>query len=221
MITGLLLAGGRGSRMGEADKGLLPFRGTTLAKHVLARLRPQVDLVAINANRNLERYASFGAPLWSDDLAGFQGPLAGLAAGLRRCATPLLLTVPCDSPFLPLDLAARLVDELQRQQAMVAIAVSADETRPEDSDRRHATPAETGCGPASGALPEILGMRAHPVFALVRTRAALHLARYLATGGRRMGSWHAGLKVAQVPFDDAAAFRNLNTSEELQQHASP
>ncbi|HEY0491214.1 MAG TPA: NTP transferase domain-containing protein, partial [Telluria sp.] len=85
-ITGLILAGGRGSRMGHVDKGLQPFRGTSMTAHVIERLAPQVGAVAINANQNLEQYAAFGVPVWPDDLQGFEGPMAGLETGLRRCA---------------------------------------------------------------------------------------------------------------------------------------
>ena len=111
-ITGLILAGGRGTRMGRVDKGLQPFRGTTMIAHVLQRLAPQVDTVAINANRNLPQYqAAAGADtvVMPDRMSGFEGPLAGLQAGLHYCATELLLTAPCDSPFLPVSWARRCV----------------------------------------------------------------------------------------------------------------
>jgi molybdopterin molybdotransferase len=99
-ISGLVLAGGRGTRMGSVDKGLQPFGGATMVAHVLERLRPQVASVAINANQNLDAYQAFGVPVWPDDTPGYAGPLAGLEAGLRRCGTGYLLAVPCDSPFL-------------------------------------------------------------------------------------------------------------------------
>ena len=106
LITGLVLAGGRGSRMGNVDKGLQPFRGSTMAQHVIDRLLPQVGSVMVNANRNLEAWLELAAPVWADETPGFAGPLAGLEAGLRHCVTPWLLAVPCDSPFLPHDHAA-------------------------------------------------------------------------------------------------------------------
>src|SRR5690349_24414501 len=102
-ISGLVLAGGRGRRMGQVDKGLQPFRGKTMAAHVLERLAPQVASVAINANQNLDVYRAMDVPVWPDDLPGFAGPLAGVEAGMRRCETTYLLSAPCDSPFLPLD----------------------------------------------------------------------------------------------------------------------
>lgn len=111
-ISALILAGGRGTRMGRVDKGLQPFRGGTLASHVLQRLAPQVASVAINANRNLGTYSALGVEVLPDELEGYEGPLAGLQTGLRHCTTDLLLTAPCDSPFLPSDLAQRLCDAL-------------------------------------------------------------------------------------------------------------
>ena len=111
-ITGLILAGGRGSRMGGVDKGLQNFNGMPLALHTLMRLQTQVGNVMINANRNLAAYESFGAPVWPDALADYAGPLAGFLTGLERCETPYLLTVPCDTPLFPLDLVQRLADAL-------------------------------------------------------------------------------------------------------------
>jgi len=187
-ISGLLLAGGRGTRMGSVDKGLQPFGGSTMAAHVLERLRPQVASVAINANQNLDAYGAFGVPVWPDDTPGFAGPLAGLEAGLRRCTTPYLLTVPCDSPFLPADLAARLLAGLQAADADLALAVTEEN-----------------------------GLRQpHPVFCLVKADKAEVLSSYLAAGGRRMDGWYPQIKVAEVLFEDAAAFRNINTRDELQ-----
>lgn len=128
MISGLVLAGGRGSRMGNVDKGLQPFRSSTMVEHVLARLRPQVGPVAISANRNLDAYRAFDAMVLPDEVADgvepYPGPLAGLEAGLRHCATPYLLAVPCDSPFLPTDLASRLFAALQEADADVAYAAT-------------------------------------------------------------------------------------------------
>jgi len=107
-VTGLVLAGGMGRRMDSRDKGLVPFRGKPMVAHVIERLAPQVGSVLINANRNSEQYEAFGYPVISDEVGGFAGPLAGLHAGMRACTTELIVTAPCDSPFLPLDLVARL-----------------------------------------------------------------------------------------------------------------
>jgi molybdopterin molybdotransferase len=187
MISGLILAGGRGTRMGHVDKGLQAFGASTMVEHVLARLAPQVATLAINANQTLERYEALGLPVWPDDTPGFAGPLAGLEAGLRRCATSLLLTVPCDSPFLPEDLAERLHTGLRDAGADLALAVTEEN-----------------------------GLRQpHPVFCLVKASLAPLLSEYLAAGGRRMDGWYPRIKVTEVLFDDAAAFRNINTLDEL------
>jgi len=186
-ISGLILAGGRGTRMGHVDKGLQPFGGSTMAAHVLARLAPQVASTAINANQNLDTYAAFGVPVWPDDTPGFAGPLAGLEAGMRRAGTTYLLTAPCDSPFLPLDLAARLLDGLTAAGADLAVAVT------EEDGRR----------------------QVHPVFCLVKASLEPVLSAYLASGGRRMDGWYSQIKVAEVLFEDADAFRNINTLDEL------
>ncbi len=186
-ISGLLLAGGRGTRMGRADKGLQAFGATTMAAQVLARLAPQVATVAISANRNLDAYAAYGVPVWPDDTPGFAGPLAGLQAGLRRCATPYLLAAPCDSPFLPADLAARLLAGLEAEDADLAVAVTV-----EDGQRRM-----------------------HPVFCLLKAGLEPALAAYLEGGGRRMEEWFRRHRLAEVVFDDAHAFCNINTEDEL------
>lgn len=125
-ITGLILAGGRGSRMGNVNKGLQPFRGEPMVRHVLTRLAPQVGPLLINANRNLDAYAAFGVPVHPDRLPDFAGPLAGLQTGLSHCDTTYLVTAPCDSPFLPDDLVARLGDALEAASADLAVAVTGD-----------------------------------------------------------------------------------------------
>src|SRR5438132_12731327 len=107
-VSGIVLAGGLGRRMGGVDKGLQPLHGKAMVEHVLARLAPQVDDIVINANQNLERYAAFGHQVVSDRVGGFAGPLAGLHAGLEAIAHPLAVTVPCDSASLPSDLVPRL-----------------------------------------------------------------------------------------------------------------
>ena len=193
-VTALLLAGGRGSRMGHVDKGLQKFRGSTMASHVLQRLAPQVGGSAINANQNLDAYAAFAVPVWPDDLQGFEGPLAGLETGLRRCSTDYLVTAPCDSPFVPADLVARLAQALESEGADLALA-------------------ETEEPGADG----VMRVQPQPVFALVKVSALPHLSAYLAGGGRRMDGWYASIKVVRVRFDDSAAFRNINTLHELQQ----
>lgn len=131
-ITGLVLAGGQARRMGGGDKGLRPFRGRSLVEHAIVRLQTQVDALIINANQNLESYRALGYPVVSDSsvVEAFAGPLAGLHAGLCACSTPLLLTVPCDSPLLPLDLVARLSEALAANAADLAVARSASGLQP-------------------------------------------------------------------------------------------
>ncbi len=121
-ITGAVLAGGRASRMGGTDKGLVPLAGRPMVAHVLERLRPQVGTVLINANRNRDAYGQFGYPVVSDELADFQGPLAGIAATLARVETPWTLILPCDAPLLPRNFAARLYRAAAKLEADVAVA---------------------------------------------------------------------------------------------------
>ena len=187
-VTGLILAGGLGRRMGGVDKGLQMLRGETMVAHVLKRLAPQVDALLINANQNADAYAAlgdaYGASVVADVVGGFAGPLAGLHAGLAAASTQLVVTVPCDSPFLPLDLVARLRSALHAQNAMIAVA-------------------KTGTQP-------------HPVFALVDRSVRDNLDAFLQSGGRKIDAWYAALPVVEVAFDDEAeAFENINTREEL------
>ena len=136
-ITGLVLAGGLGRRMGRIDKGLALLDGQPMVGHVLERLRPQVGPLIINANQNLDDYARFGPPVVCDRLEGFAGPLAGLEAGLAACTTPYLVSVPCDSPFLPPDLVIRLADTLTAARASIAVARTGDQLHPVFSLMRH------------------------------------------------------------------------------------
>lgn len=129
-ITGVILAGGRGRRMEGVDKGLLELRGRPLAAWVAERLAPQVDELLISANRNGERYAALGLRVVGDCIPGFAGPLAGLHAALEAAAHPLVVTVPCDSPFLPADLVFRLCSGLTATGADVAIAWSGGRAHP-------------------------------------------------------------------------------------------
>ncbi|HEX9392459.1 MAG TPA: molybdenum cofactor guanylyltransferase MobA [Usitatibacteraceae bacterium] len=129
-ISALILAGGRGSRMGEVDKGLQLFRGKAMVAHVLERLGPQADEIIINANRNLAQYAQFGHRVVPDAIDGFAGPLAGLHAGMSNASHPLVATAPCDSPFLPLDLIPRLHAALDDNNADLAVAKTFDQAHP-------------------------------------------------------------------------------------------
>ena len=196
-ITGLVLAGGRGSRMGGVDKGLQNFNGTPLAMNALLRLGMQVGEVMINANRNLAAYESFGVPVWPDGIGDYAGPLAGILTGLERCETPYLLTVPCDSPLFPLDMAARLAEALDAEAADIAMVAA-----PEPQD---------GGGPAV--------LRTQPVFCLMSATLLESLTRFTQDGGRKIDAWTAQHRTVIVPFDrpgDAPnAFTNANTLAEL------
>jgi molybdopterin-guanine dinucleotide biosynthesis protein A len=203
LVTGLILAGGRGTRMGHVDKGLQPFRGATMLAHVMARLAPQTGTVMINANQNLARYQAFGVPLWPDQQDGFAGPLAGLQSGLAHCSTPYLLSAPCDSPFLPSDLMARLGAGLLAADADLAVAVTYE---PDERAAHEHSP---------------LRRQAHPVFCLLKTSLLPHLSAFLAQGGRKVDAWYASLKVAEVVFADASAFRNINTLDDLRKYEAP
>jgi len=129
-VTGLILSGGSGSRMGGVDKGLQPFRGRSLVEWVIDRLEPQVAEVLISANRNLERYLAFGHPVLTDPEGGFAGPLAGLRAGLGQARSELVMVAPCDSPLLPADLVRRMVAALEREEAEVAVARTRERAHP-------------------------------------------------------------------------------------------
>ena len=195
-ITGMVLAGGQGTRMGGVDKGLQVFRGAPLAMQALLRLSMQkggwIGDTMINANRNIAAYESFGTQVWPDSLDGFAGPLAGFLTGLERCETQYLLTVPCDSPLFPFDLAERLALALNKESAEMAIA----------------------------AAPEGDGqVRAQPVFSLMSIHLLESLTLFTQGGGRKIDAWTAQHKTVLVPFDlphdDPRAFANANSIAEL------
>lgn len=187
-ITGLVLAGGRGSRMGGVDKGLQNHHGVPLALRALLRLQPQVGQAMINANRNLGAYESMGVPVWPDAQADYPGPLAGVLVGLERCETPYLVTVPCDTPNFPLDLVERLARALEAEAAGIAMAATRE---------------------GSQVVPQ-------PVFCLLKAELLESLVKYLHSGQRKIDRWTAQHRVASVVFDDTSAFDNANTAEELQ-----
>lgn len=183
-ITGVILAGGLGRRMGGVNKGLQLLNGKTLALHVAERLAPQIDELLINVNQNIEQYAAFGYRIVADQIPDFAGPLAGLHAALSTAAHPLVATAPCDSPFLPADLVFRLFSALTATDADLAVARTFEQP--------------------------------HPVFCLCKRDVLPHLTEFLAGGGRKFDRWYATLNVVEVAFDDEAeAFENINTREEL------
>ena len=197
-ITGVILAGGRGSRMGGVDKGLQNFNGLPLALHTLMRLQPQVGELMINANRNLGAYEAFGAPVWPDVLSDYAGPLAGFLTALERCETAWLATVPCDTPLFPANLVARLAQAAHAQDAEIAMAAA----REEDGQ-----------------------LRAQPVFCLMQVGLMESLVRFTHEGGRKIDAWTSQHKTVLVPFDapgdDPRAFFNANTLAELHQLERP
>ena len=191
-ISGLILAGGRGRRLGNVDKGLHPFDGRPVISHVIERLAPQVAELIISANRSIGDYAVLGQAAFKDarvvgDTLG-SGPLAGLYSGLQASTRELLVTAPCDAPGVPGDLVTRLWTALSAANAQLAIATT--------------------------------GGRVQPVFVLVRRATLPHLSAYLNSGGRKADAWYAGLDAISVPFDDeAGAFANLNTPDDFSEYA--
>jgi len=183
-ITGLILAGGRATRMGGIDKGLIEIDGKAMVLHVLERLRPQVGEVFISANRNAERYAAFGARVVADqneEHESFAGPLAGICAGLGAVQTTWVACVPCDAPRVPLDLVQRLAQAIEDSRAAVA---------------------QTSDG-------------VQPVFCLLHTGLAESVACALSAGERKAERWLRAVGAVVVHFDDAPAFANLNSPNDL------
>lgn len=191
-ITAVILAGGRGMRMGGVDKGLVDYQHKPdqphkpMVAHVLERIQPQVDQVIINANRNLDQYQEYGLPVFTDANDQFDGPLAGMLAGMHHATTDWVLSVPCDSPLLPLDLVSRLRRAIEQASAihntptMLAIARSASGT--------------------------------HPVFCLMPRQLSADLDAFLAQGQRKVSAWQAQHPHVFVSFEDEQAFTNINQS---------
>ena len=187
-ITGLILAGGQAQRMGGIDKGLIPFHEKPLIESAIAKLKPQVQTIVINANRNITKYAGYGYPVIMDETPDFSGPLAGFSAGLKACKTPYLLTVPCDSPLLPNNLAQNLSDEMERGDFQLVYASSKE---------------------ADGKV------WAQPVFCLMRANLQDSLASFLLKGDLKIDRWFKELRSSTVIFEDPQVFANVNTPEEL------
>jgi len=189
-ITGLILAGGRAQRMGGIDKGLIPFHNKALIESAIARLKSQVSSILINANRNITKYASYGYPVIPDETSDFSGPLAGFAAGLKTCNTPYLLTSPCDSPLLPIDLGIKLAAEMERGDFQLVYASS------KETDGK---------------------VWAQPVFCLMHVNLQKSLNAFLQKGDLKIDRWFKEVRSSTVMFDDPQAFANVNTPEELKQ----
>jgi molybdopterin-guanine dinucleotide biosynthesis protein A len=184
-ITALILAGGRGSRMGGVDKGLQTLEGEPLVQHALRRIAPQVGSVMISANRHPEVYRGYGVPVLADADTDYPGPLAGFLAGLTHCRTDWMATVPCDTPRFPEDLVATLAAAAGDARAVVAVTEEAGERQRQS------------------------------VFCLLKADLHADLAAYLAEGGRKIERWLERQGCVDVLFDDADAFFNANTIDEL------
>jgi molybdopterin-guanine dinucleotide biosynthesis protein A len=187
-ITGLILAGGRAQRMGGIDKGLIPFHGKPLIESAISRLKPQVSTILINANRSITKYSHYGYPVLMDETPDFSGPLAGFSVGLKHCKTPYLLTSPCDSPLLPTDLAEKMAHQLEDDDLELVFASSK-----EDDGKTWS----------------------QPVFCLMKSNLQDSLNAFLSRGDLKIDRWFKELRSATVVFDNAQAFANVNTPEEL------
>ena len=203
-ITGCVLAGGRGTRMGGVDKGLQLFGGQPLALHALQRLAPQAGPLLINANRHADVYAELAAPLsaqiCADALPDYPGPLAGFLAGLTHCKTEWLLCVPCDTPLFPADLVARMAEAFRDADGQADIIIA------HGRDTERAAPGQT---------PEL---RAQPVFCLMRASLKSSLHSFITAGGRKIDAWTGQHRCIAAVFDrpeDAQAFSNANTLAQL------
>jgi molybdopterin-guanine dinucleotide biosynthesis protein A len=210
-VCAVILAGGRGSRMGGVDKGLQVLAGRALIDHAIDRLMRQNPdppaIVAINANRFAGQYAERKLPVWPDARGDYAGPLAGFQSGLQRIQLDWpecshMLTVPCDSPLFPLDLLSRMAQALQGQAGGIAVAVA---------------PEFDNAG--------LRRLRRQPVFSLVNVSLGPALDNFLAQGGRKIDSWMAMHRCVEVafdrPHDDPDAFANVNTLEQLHQMGRP
>lgn len=187
-ITGLILAGGRAQRMGGIDKGLILFNNKPLIESTITRLKPQVDSILINANRNVTKYAHYGYPVIMDETPDFSGPLAGFSIGLKHCKTPYLLTSPCDSPLLPTDLAQKMMVELEASHLDLVYASSIEHGK----------------------------LWAQPVFCLMRSSLRDSLNDFLSKGDLKIDRWFKELNSGTTVFENTNSFTNVNTPEELE-----
>jgi len=199
-ISAIVLCGGRGLRMGGVDKGLQAFKGQPLVQHVLYRLQPQVSQLMVNANRHLDQYQAFCAEVHPDEEDDFAGPLSGFLVGLEHARHPYLMTVPCDTPLIPMDLGERLYLGLSQSQANM------DMIRSKDISFKHTT---------ASNVP----MRAEPVFCMMRTHLAPQLRVHIQAGMRKVTDWGKAMNAVWVDYDqegdDPSLFSNINTLEDL------
>lgn len=195
-ITGLILAGGRASRMDHLDKGLQLLDEKPLVQHVVERLTPQVKILIISANRNQKHYQNFARSVVSDQNPNFAGPLAGMISAWEHCDTDYLLTVPCDSPFLPLDLTSRLAQAISNTGGTALAAIAATTNAAENSQQQ-----------------------IHPVFNLMHRDTVPALRRFVAGGGSRVRVFFESIHAQQVHFENALAFTNINTQHDLRRYS--
>lgn len=191
-ITGLVLAGGRGVRVGGVDKGLLDFNGEPIAKRVIVRLKKQTQLILVSANRHRSDYEAFGVPVVQDRIPDYQGPLAGIEAALSVCPSPYLLIAPCDAPFISLDLGMQLYQCMEASGTQVVYASSQTQEGRWDAE---------------------------PMFALIRTQSLSHLRAYLESGERKVLSWYQSVSYATVCINDSRCFANANTPDDFKDMA--
>lgn len=188
-ITAVILAGGKGRRLGGQDKGLVHYKNKPLVEHVIQRIQPQLNNILINANRNLETYSTYGFPIISDELSDFQGPLAGFASAMKIVQTSHIITLPCDGPFLPSDLVLRML----KAQSNTFKAVN------------------------NAIIVAHNGERLQPVYALIPVSLLANLEQYLETGARKIETWYRQNTMISVDFSDKPeTFRNINTEEQRQ-----
>ena len=207
---GVILAGGRSRRMGGGDKSLLPLGEGTILAQVVARLRPQVAGLALNANGDPARFAAFGLPVLPDSVAGFAGPLAGVLAGLDWAAAEgaeAIVTAAADTPFLPEDLVERLLSAAGKG--------ALDAAPPPRHGSHPPTPPRRGGGAAALALAAAPAGKRHPTFGLWPVALRDDLRAALAGGTRKIVEWTDRHGAATAVFPDADAFFNVNTPDDL------
>ena len=204
IITGIILSGGQGTRMGHLNKGLQTFGGTALIEHVINRLKNQVDQIVISANKDINRYEALGYPVWQDNNPS-RGPLSGFLTGLENCSSPYIMVVPCDTPLLPVGIVIELIKRLQDTQTDLCMPATRN----------------LNLGHLNSDAPQQRSepFRVQPTFCLLKKSLAPSLREFLNNGGSKVQAWTSQqnssyLQLETPPFG-ANAFVNLNTLEEL------
>lgn len=209
VVSGLILAGGRSSRMGGVDKGLQLFRNKALILWSLELLKPQVNTLMINANRSVKQYQQLGYPVLKDSLEGYLGPLAGMLSGLQHCTTEWLQVVPCDCPFFPENLVEQMLDKAHQQACKVVMAASYAMAESESESQAQQT---------SNTL--LKSYQLQPVFCFIHRSMTSSLEGYLKSGQAKIEKWGLQENMATVEFPldnhNASLFSNINTLAELE-----